>query len=106
MTKEHNTFVRQYMLREAFTKMKPPFTLDDAEELINTVHCSFIDGAKAESQQGERTLTHTLADLTKKEIHFQWYLRDIGPIAGTNNMQDEMSDFYTFGFGGKMRKGR
>jgi len=106
MTKEHNTFVRQYMLREAFAKMKPPFTLDDAEDLINTVHCSFIDGAKAESQQGERTLTHTLADLTKGEIHFQWYLRDIGPIAGTNNMQDEMSDFYTFGFGGKMRKGR
>ena len=56
MTHEHNTFVRQHMLRDAYSKMTPPFTLDDAENLINVVHCSFVDGTKAESQQDERTL--------------------------------------------------
>ena len=98
MTKEHNTFVRQHILRDAYSKMTPPFTLDDAEDLINTVHCSFIDGGKADSQQEERTLTHIKANLSKKEIHIKWFLRDVKPVPGTNTMEDEMSDFYTFGF--------
>ena len=98
MTHEHNTFVRQHMLRDAYSKMTPPFTLDDAENLINVVHCSFVDGTKAESQQDERTLANIKADLSKPEIHIRWFLRDVGPVAGTNHMEDKMSDFYTFGF--------
>jgi len=86
------------MLRDAYSKMTPPFTLDDAENLMNVVHCSFVDGTKAESQQDERTLANIKADLSKPEIHISWFLRDVGPIAGTNLMEDKMSDFYTFGF--------
>ena len=86
------------MLRDAYSKMTPPFTLDDAENLMNVVHCSFVDGTKAESQQDERTLANIKADLSKPEIHISWFLRDVGPIAGTNHMEDKMSDFYTFGF--------
>ena len=44
------------MLRDAYSKMTPPFTLEDAENLINEVHCSFVDSAKACAQAGERTL--------------------------------------------------
>ncbi|MGB5318867.1 linear amide C-N hydrolase [Eudoraea sp.] len=98
MTEEHNTFVRQIMLREAYSELKPPFTLDDAGNLIDTVHCSFVDSVEACAQAGERTLINIKADLSKPEIHVRWYLRDVAPIAGTNHMQDEMSDFYTFGF--------
>ena len=97
MTEEHNTFVRQIMLREAYSKLTPPFTLDDAENLIDTVHCSFVDG-RSRCPQDERTLINIKADLSKPEIHVRWFLRDVAPIAGTNHMQDEMSDFYTFGF--------
>ena len=98
MSEEHNTFVRQHMIRDAYSKLTPPFTLEDAENLINEVHCSFVDSKAACAQAGERTLVHTTADLTKKEINFKFYLRDVAPVAGTNHMEDEMSDFYTFGF--------
>ncbi len=98
MTEEHNTFVRQIILREAYSKLKPPFTLDDAGNLIDAVHCSFVDSVKACAQAGERTLTNIKADLSKPEIHVRWYLRDAAPVPGTNHMEDKMSDFYTFGF--------
>ena len=57
-----------------------------------------MDSAKACAQAGERTLVHTTADLSKPEIHFKFYLRDVAPVPGTNHMEDKMSDFYTFGF--------
>ena len=98
MTKEHNTFTRQHILRDAYGRLKPPFTLDDASALIDSVHCSFVDSAKAEMLLNERTLTNIKADLSKPEIHVRWYLRDLEPIAGTNKMQDVMSDYYAFGF--------
>ena len=98
MSHEHNTFVRQFMLRDAYSKMKPPFTLDDASKLVDVVHCSFKDAMKAEAQQKERTLANVKADLSKPEMSIRWHLRDVGPIAGTNQVEDVMSGFHTFGF--------
>jgi hypothetical protein len=45
-----------------------------------------------------RTLINTNCDLSKPEISVRFYLGDVGPIAGTNHMEDRMSDYFTFGF--------
>lgn len=95
---EHNSFQRQIILRDAYAKLSPPFVIDDVKALTDSVHCAFIDDAKAEAGPKERTLMNTMADLSKPEIQVRWYLGDIGPIQGTNHIEDRMSDFYRFGF--------
>lgn len=31
------------------------------------------------------------------ELKVRWYLGDIGPIEGTHQMEDRLTDFYAFG---------
>ena len=95
---EHNSFQRQIILRDTYAGLTPPFGADDATALTDSVHCSFVDDEAAEAGPRERTLINTTADLSKPEIQVRWYLRDIGPIEGTNHMEDQMSDFHAFGF--------
>jgi len=95
---EHNTFQRQIILADAYAKRKPPFTFDDAVAMTDAVHCAFVDDTKAEASPKERTLINSTCDLSKPEISVRWYLGDVGPIAGTNHMEDRISDYYTFGF--------
>jgi hypothetical protein len=47
---------------------------------------------------GDENMINTTADLSKPEISVRFYLGDVGPIGGTNHMEDRMSDYYTFGF--------
>jgi hypothetical protein len=95
---EHNTFQRQVILRDTYAGLSPPFKKADATVMTDAVHCAFIDDKKAEAGPKERTLINTTADLSKPEISVRWYLGDVGPIAGTNHVEDRMSDYYTFGF--------
>jgi len=95
---EHNTFTRQLILRDAYAKLKPPFTFKDAVAMTDAVHCAFADDKKAEAGPMERTLINSTCDLSKPEISVRWYLGDVGPIAGTTHMEDRVSDYYTFGF--------
>ncbi len=95
---EHNSFQRQILFRDAYAALKPPFRKEDATAMTDAVHCAFIDDKKAEAGPKERTLINTTADLSKPEISVRWYLGDVGPIAGTNHMEDRMSDYFTFGF--------
>ncbi len=95
---EHNTFQRQIILADAYAKLEPPFTFDDAVAMTDAVHCAFVDDTKAEASPKERTLINTTCDLSKPEISVRWYLGDVGPIAGTNHMEDRVSDYHTFGF--------
>ena len=97
-TKEHNTFQRQIIFRDAYAELKPPFKKEDATAMTDAVHCAFVDDEKAEAAPMERTLINTTADLSKPEISVRWYLGDVGPVDGTNHMEDRMSDYYTFGF--------
>jgi len=101
---EHNTFQRQIIFREAYAKLTPPFTISDVVAMSDAVHCSFADDEKAEAGPLERTLINSTCDLSKREISVRWYLGDVAPIAGTNHMEDRISDYYTFGFGGKMEQ--
>jgi len=101
---EHNTFLRMNMLNDAYVQRKAPFTISDAVAMTDAVHCAFVDDAKAEAMPMERTLINSTCDLQKREISVRWYLGDVGPIAGTNHMEDRISDYYTFGFGGNMKK--
>lgn len=98
MEAEHGTFTRQIMLRDAYSKLKPPFKRSDVVNLLDEIHCAFIDDEKAEAGPKERTLINVNADLSKPEISIRWYLGDEGPINGTNKIKTRMSDFYTFGF--------
>lgn len=98
MEAEHGTFARQVMLRDAYSKLKPPYTREDVIALLDGIHCAFIDDEKAEAGPKERTLINVNADLSKPEIAIRWYLGDEGPIEGTNKIKTRMSDFYTFGF--------
>lgn len=98
MDAEHNTFVRMKMLIDAYSKMKPKFKKADSAALTDVVHCSFVDIEKAQASVKGRTLINTNCDLSKPEISVRFYLGDIGPIAGTNHMEDRMSDYYTFRF--------
>ena len=101
---EHNTFQRQIIFRDAYAKLTPPFTISDVVAMSDAVHCSFADDEKAEAGPMERTLINSTCDLSKREISVRWYLGDVGPIAGTTHMEDRISDYYTFGFGGKMEQ--
>ncbi len=95
---EHNTYARQLILRDAYAGLGTPFKKADATAMTDSVHCSFVDSKKAESGPLERTLSNCTCDLTIPELSVRWYLGDVGPIAGTNHMQDRMTDFFTFGF--------
>jgi hypothetical protein len=95
---EHNSFQRQIIFRDTYAALKPPFKKEDVTKLTEAVHCAFVDDEKAEAGPKERTLINTTSDLSKPEISVRWYLGDVGPIAGTNHVEDRMSDFYTFGF--------
>ena len=66
--------------------------------MTDAVHCAFVDDTKAESSPKERTLINSTCDLSKPEISVRWYLGDVGPVAGTNHMEDRVTDFYSFGF--------
>ncbi len=101
---EHNSFQRQIIFRNAYAKLQPPFSKQDATTMTDAVHCAFIDDEKAEAGPKERTLINTTADLSKPEIGVRWYLKDLGPIPDSNHVEDRMSDYYTFGFGGTVRK--
>ena len=101
---EHNTFQRQIIFRDAYAKLNPPFTISDVVAMTDAVHCSFVDDEKAEAGPLERTLINSTCDLSKPEISVRWYLGDVGPIKGTNHMEDRISDYYTFGFGGKIER--
>jgi len=95
---EHNTFYRMNLLNKTYAGMKAPFKKSDAEELVNVVHCAFIDDKKAEAAFKERTLINTNCDLSKPEITVRFYLGDEGEIPGTNHMKTRMSEPFTFGF--------
>ena len=95
---EHNTYYRMNLLDKTYAGMKAPFKKSDAEELVNVVHCAFIDDKKAEAAFMERTLINTNCDLSKPEITVRFYLGDEGEIPGTNHIKTRMSDPFTFGF--------
>jgi len=95
---EHNTFQRMHIFAGAYAKLTPPFVKEDATSMTDAVHCAFVDDTRAEAAPKERTLINTTADLSKPEISVRWYLGDVGPIEGTNHMEDRMSEYYTFGF--------
>ncbi len=95
---EHNSFWRMNKLNESYAKLKQPFQESDASDLIDLVHCAFVDWKKAESVVEERTLIKTTCDLSKPEISVRFYLGDEGPIPGTNHMKTRMSEPVTFGF--------
>ena len=97
----HNTFARQLILRDAYAGLSAPFKKEDVSALINSVHCSFVDANKCDSAPMERTLVNTVCDLTDRELSVRWYLGDVKPVPGTNQMEDRMTDFYTFGFDDK-----
>ena len=46
---EHNTFFRMNLLNKTYAGMEAPFKKSDAEELVNVVHCAFVDDKKARS---------------------------------------------------------
>ncbi|WP_170386254.1 carcinine hydrolase/isopenicillin-N N-acyltransferase family protein [Ruegeria atlantica] len=98
MTHEHNTFTRQCILRDTYAALTPPFTKEDVTALTDSIHCAFVDDELAEAGPKERTLVNTTADLSKPEISVRWYLGDIGPVAGTNQVKTRMSEFFSFGF--------
>ena len=95
---EHNTFQRMIIFNNAYSKLQAPFSMGDATKMTDAVHCAFVDDKKADAAPKERTLINTTADLSKPEISVRFYLGDVGPIPGTNHMEDRMSKYYTFGF--------
>jgi len=95
---EHNTFFRMNLLKDTYAKQKPPFQKTDAEDLVNVVHCAFVDWKKAQAADTERTLINTNCDLSKPEITVRFYLGDDGPVSGTNHVKSRMSEPFTFGF--------
>ena len=98
LSKEHNTFCRQILLRAKFATLKPPYKREDVTALTDEVHCTFIDDKKAEAAPKGRTLINANTDLSKPNIRVRFYLGDVKPATGTNHMEDQMSEFFTFGF--------
>jgi hypothetical protein len=98
MEAEHNTFTRQIILRDKYQEFEMPLKRSNATDLTDAVHVAFQDPGKAESSATMRTLFNCNADLSKPEISIRWHLGDGGPIAGTNHIEQRVSDFYTFGF--------
>jgi len=95
---EHNTFNRMCMLHKAISELKTPMKKTDADDMMTLVHCSFLDDKKAQCAPQERTLHTVNCDLSKCELSIKFYLRDVGPIKGTNHMEDVMTEYYTFCF--------
>ncbi|NJL54116.1 linear amide C-N hydrolase [bacterium] len=99
---EHNSWNRMCLINEAYDKkiagMKKGDTLkkDDARELINVIKTGFVDCKLAECVENERTLINTSYDLSRRQLSIRFYLKDIGPIEGTNLMDFERSDWYDF----------
>lgn len=99
---EHNSFNRMCMLNEAYetkiTMMKNGETLkkSDARELIDVVKAGFVDCKLAQCVPNERTLINTSYDLSRRQLSARFYLKDIGQVEGTNQMDFERSDWYDF----------
>jgi len=101
MTEGMNTFLRMNKLRGIYDRKSregKPFTKEDAMEMTDSVHCSFVDCALAGCRPSERTVWNVTANLTKKEFYISFYVRDLEPVPGTNTMKDVMTKRYTFGF--------
>ncbi|MBD0401527.1 C45 family peptidase [Flammeovirga sp. EKP202] len=95
----HNTYTRQRILRETYKNFEGPLNREHATQLMDAVHCAFVDEELAEAGPSERSLQEINADLTKAEIRIRWYLGDKGPIEGTeNDLEDIRSEWVTFGF--------
>ncbi len=56
---EHNSFYRMNLLDKTYAGMKAPFKKADAKDLVDVVHCAFVDDKKAEAAFKERTLINT-----------------------------------------------
>lgn len=56
---EHNSFFRMNLLDKTYADMKPSFQKSDAKDLVDVVHCAFVDYKKAEAAFDERTLINT-----------------------------------------------
>lgn len=56
---EHNSFFRMNLLDKTYADMKPSFQKSDAKDLVDVVHCAFVDDKKAEAAFDERTLINT-----------------------------------------------
>lgn len=104
---EMNTFLRMDRLNDTYhnkkdtvfvNKGKGPLVHEDAMAMMDTCHCAFVDNNIAQCRDQERTVINTAADLTKREIRVQFYVRDVEPISGSNRMRDVMTKRYTFGF--------
>lgn len=98
---EMNTFLRMDKLNGIYenkSKEGRPLTKEDAMEMTDSVHCSFVDTDMAQCRATERTVLNTTANLTKRELYVSFYVRDVEPVPGTNTMKDMMSKRYTFGF--------
>lgn len=99
---EHNSFNRMCLLNEAYDKkiaaLKPNEALkkDDARDLIDVVKCGFVDCKLAQCVESERTLINTSCDLSKRQFSLRFYLKDIGPVEGTNLMDFERSEWFDF----------
>ena len=99
---EHNTFNRMCMLNEAYDKkiaaMNKGEALkkSDARELIDVVKCGFVDCKKAQCVESERTLINVSCDLSKRQLSARFYLKDIGQVEGTNQIDFERSGWYDF----------
>jgi Acyl-coenzyme A:6-aminopenicillanic acid acyl-transferase len=94
----HNTFNRQQVLRATYAGLTQPLKRDHATVLTDSVHCAYVDDELAENGPVERTMAQVNADLSKREMKIRWYLGDVGPIKGTNDMEDRQSEWVSFGF--------
>ena len=94
----HNTFNRQKVLRATYAGLAQPLKRDHATVLTDSVHCAYVDDELAENGPVERTMAQVNADLSKREMKIRWYLGDVGPIEGTNDMKDRQSEWVTFAF--------
>ena len=98
---EHNSFNRMRLLNEAYdkkvaAKKGEAMKKSDARELIDVVKCGFVDCKLAQCVESERTLINTSCDLSKRQLSLRFYLKDIGQIEGTNQIDFEYSGWYDF----------
>lgn len=100
-TEGMNTFLRMDKMQGIYdskNKEGKSFTKEDAMEMTDSCHCSYVDTAMAGCRPSERTIWNVTANLTKKEFYVSFYVRDVEPVPGTNIMKDIMTKRYTFGF--------
>lgn len=99
---EHNTFNRICLINEAYDKkvaaMKAGdvLSIDDARNLMDVIKTGFVDCKLAQCVESERTLINTSCDLSRRQISARFYLKDLGPIEGTNHIDFERSGWYDF----------